>query len=158
MNKEIYLALRKQRKGQMTIQEWWDFIADKPRMEVEAVVNQHSIARDRLNHYKRSKRFRFKIRKFVNLYGHTDVEPYEVIRVVSDKCVEIRAMKAELEQAPVCLGVGGFSAVYENQGQKWKISPDPEATVGRIHLGNKGWGQGRFIMSDEPIKFYDYNF
>lgn len=112
MNKEIYLALRKQRKGQITIQEWWDFIADKPRAEIEAVVNQHSIARDRLNEYKRSERFRFKIRKFINEYGYTDVEPFEVIRVVSDKCVEIRAMKAELEQAPVCLGAGGFSAIY----------------------------------------------
>ena len=158
MNKEIYLALRKQRKGQMTIQEWWDFIADKPRMEVEAVVNQHSIARDRLNHYKRSERFRFRIRKFINEYGYSDVNPFEVVRVVSDKCVEIRSMKAELEQAPVCLGVGGFSAVYENQGQKWKISPDPEATIARIRLGKKGWAQGRFRMSDEPHKFYDYNF
>ena len=158
MNKEIYLALRKQRKGQLTIQEWWDFIADKPRAEVEAVVNQNSNATERLRNYKRSERFRFRIRKFVNEHGYTDVEPYEVIRVVSDKCVEIRAMKAELEQAPVCLGVGGFSAIYENQGQKWKISPDPEATITRIRLGKKGWGLGRFLMDDEPIKFYDYNF
>lgn len=158
MNREIYLALRKQRKGQITIQEWWDFIADKPRMEVEAVVNQHSIARDRLNEYKRSERFRFKIRKFINEHGYTDVNPFEVVRVVSDTCVEIRAMKAELEQAPACLGVGGFSAVYENQGQKWKITSDLDSPVAKIRLGKKGWARGRFRMSDEPIKFYDYNF
>jgi hypothetical protein len=158
MNREIYLALRKQRKGQMTIQEWWDFIADKPKAELDAVVNQYSIATERLRDYKRSERFRFKIRKFINEHGYTDVNPFEVVRIVSDTCVEIRAMKAELEQAPACLGVGGFSAVYENQGQKWKITSDLDSPVAKIRLGKKGWGRGRFYMSDEPEKFYDYNF
>ena len=34
-------------------------------------------------------------KKYCNQHGYTDINPYEVIRVVSDKCLEIRSMKAE---------------------------------------------------------------
>lgn len=35
--------------------------------------------------------------KFANRLGYSDVEPFEVVRVVSDKCLEIRGMEAELD-------------------------------------------------------------
>jgi len=32
--------------------------------------------------------------KYANLYGYSDVHPYEVVRVISEKTIEIRAMNA----------------------------------------------------------------
>ena len=101
---------------------------------------------------------------YANFIGYSDVEPYEVIRVVSDKCLEIRAMDAEKDPAFVPEYVaGGFSAVCMNQQQqKWVITSNPANPVMRIRANKKkGWankyGQ-RFALSNEPIKFYDYNF
>jgi hypothetical protein len=36
---------------------------------------------------------------YANHYMYSDVEPYEVIRVVSEKTIEIRAMKAERDES-----------------------------------------------------------
>ena len=36
---------------------------------------------------------------YANHYMYTDVEPYEVVRVVSEKTIEIRAMKAERDES-----------------------------------------------------------
>lgn len=101
---------------------------------------------------------------YANFIGYSDVEPYEVIRVVSDKCLEIRAMDAvKDESVKMEFLVGGFSAVCVNQqSQKWIISSNEANPVIKIRANKKkGWankyGQ-RFALSDQPIKFYDYNF
>lgn len=67
--------------------------------------------------------------KFANKIGYSDIEPCEVVRVVSDKCLEIRRMKAERDPAwkPEILP-GGFAGVCVNQSsQKWVIQSDPSA-------------------------------
>lgn len=99
---------------------------------------------------------------YANFIGYSDVEPYEVIRVVSDKCLEIRAMDAEKDPSVVTqFVVGGFSAVSDN-AQKWLITSNEANPVIRIRANKKkGWankyGQ-RFALSDNPVKYYDYNF
>ena len=35
------------------------------------------------------------IASYANQYGYSDIEPYEIVRVVSDKTIEIRNMNAE---------------------------------------------------------------
>lgn len=102
--------------------------------------------------------------KFANHIGYSDVNPYEVVRVVSDKCLEVRAMDAEKDPAwePEWV-VGGFAAVCVNQhAQQWVIKSAPSNPVIRIRLGKSGqWKSpsgGRFVPGNEPIKFYDYNF
>lgn len=102
--------------------------------------------------------------KFANHIGYTDVNPFEVIRVVSDKTIEVRAMKVDIDPAykPEFI-VGGFSAHCVNDhAQKWIITSDESAKVVRIRLSkNKGWqaADGRtFKLSDKPVKYYDYNF
>ena len=102
--------------------------------------------------------------KYANYIGYSDVEPYEVIKVISDKTVEIRAMDAVQDRSVKMNFVpGGFSAVCTNIGdQKWTITSNPENKVFRIRLSkNKGWKDAhgrRFQLSDSPRKFYDYNF
>jgi len=101
--------------------------------------------------------------KYANHYGYSDVDPYEIVRVISDKTIEIREMKAERDDSvKLEFHVGGFSAHCSNQrDQKWTISSDETAKVIRIRLGKRGWKcpHGRkFSLSDKPVKFYDYNF
>lgn len=100
--------------------------------------------------------------KYANHIGWSDVNPYEVIREVSAKCLEVREMKAERDPSwkPDIIP-GGFSGHCINQSeQRWNIEPDEDAPVERIRLGKNGWKgkAGRFVLSDKPVKFYDYNF
>jgi len=100
---------------------------------------------------------------YANHYGYSDVTPYEVVRVVSDKTLEIREMDAVRDESvKLEWEVGGFAGHCVNQReQKWIISSNPSNPVKRIRLGKKGWKDahgGRYGLSDEPSRFYDYNF
>ena len=99
---------------------------------------------------------------YANHYGYSDVNPYEVVRVISDKTIEIREMDYEKDESVKTTFVaGGFSAVSDN-AQKWKIFSNPANEVVRIRLHkNGGWKDKhgrRFGLANEPQKFYDYNF
>lgn len=100
---------------------------------------------------------------YANHIGYSDVNPYEVVRVVSDKTLEIRRMNAERDPSykPEFIP-GGFSGHCVNQlDQEWIITSDPAACVIRIRKGKKGWKDasgGRYQLADKPVKFYDYNF
>jgi hypothetical protein len=101
--------------------------------------------------------------QYANHYMYSDVEPYEVVRVVSEKTIEIRPMKAERDESvKLEFHVGGFSAHCSNQSeQKWIITSDETAPVKRIRLGKRGWKDahgGRYGLSDRPHKKHDYNF
>jgi hypothetical protein len=101
--------------------------------------------------------------KYANEMGYSDVEPHEVIREVSAKCLEIRAMSAALDPTwkPDMIP-GGFSAHTVNNGeQRWLIRSSEASPVIRIRLGKRGWKDkhgNRYVLSDKPRKFYDYNF
>ena len=57
--------------------------------------------------------------KFANQIGYSDVNPFEVIRVVSDKTIEIRAMNAERDNSVKMEFIsGGFSAHCANQADQ----------------------------------------
>lgn len=100
--------------------------------------------------------------KYANFCGYSDVEPYEIVQQISEKCYEIRAMEAKRDSSVIPkFDIGGFSAHSDN-AQKWIISSNLSNPVIRIRANKKkGWankyGQ-RFALSDKPIKFYDYNF
>jgi hypothetical protein len=101
---------------------------------------------------------------YMNYRGWSDTEPFEVVNVVSEKCVEIRAMKAERDPSWTPEFVpGGFAGTVVNQGeQRWVISSDPEAPVVRVRLQKSGkWktaSGAEYVPSDVPRKYYDYNF
>ena len=103
---------------------------------------------------------------FANFIGYTDVKPVEVIRHVTDRCVEVRHMKAESapEFKPNIIP-GGFSGHCTNNtegGQKWIITQDETNPIFKIRLHKNGtWrdaNDGSYIPSDHARKFYDYNF
>jgi hypothetical protein len=100
---------------------------------------------------------------YANHCMYSDVDPYEVVRVISDKTIEIRPMKAERDNSvKLEFHVGGFSAHCSNQKQqKWIITSDETAPIKRIRLGKRGWKDahgGRYNLADKPRKFHDYNF
>lgn len=101
--------------------------------------------------------------KYANQYSYTDITPFEVIRSVSDKTLEIREMKTSRDDSvKLEFHVGGFSAHCSNQrDQEWFINSDETAPVIRIRLGKNGWKDAhgrRFKLDVEPVMFYDYNF
>jgi hypothetical protein len=105
------------------------------------------------------------IKAYANYCMHTDVQPYEVVRVISDITVEVRPMKTKQIKFPQDVRVGGFSAhtVDNRSGQDYEYTSNPEAPVIRIRWSNanRQWQNGRYMrfsMSDKPYKFYDYNF
>jgi hypothetical protein len=105
------------------------------------------------------------IRAYANQHGYTDVHPFEVIRKISDICVEVRAMRTVQTRFPQDFHAGGFAGHYSDNrsGQEYEYHSDPNNPVLRIRWSKakKQWqcpGHRRFVMSDKPYKFYDYNF
>lgn len=102
--------------------------------------------------------------KYANRILGTDVVPFEIVKVISDKTVVVRSMNTEKEDWDMDVKLGGFAAHVANQrDQKWKITSDPDGYEFRIRKAKDGkWysaGKGmKFVLSDEPEYFYDYNF
>ena len=102
--------------------------------------------------------------QYANHIGYSDVNPFEIVRKVSEKTLDIRAMDSELDPnwKPEFVA-GGFSAICTNNcNQQWVITPNSSHSVVRIRKHSDGsWKDKhgrRFRLSDEPAKFYDYNF
>lgn len=99
-----------------------------------------------------------------NQMGYTDVKPFEIVRIVSDKTVEIREMACERDPSwKMDVHPGGFCAHVSNQqDQKWFITSDEAAPVRRIRKQKTGlWKDSngnRFFLDTKPVKFHDYNF
>ena len=101
--------------------------------------------------------------KYANHHGYSDVTPYEVVKHVSNQTIEIREMDSEKDPSWVPnWHVGGFAGHCSNQHeQKWFIKANAENPVIRIRLGKNGWKDKhgrRFNLSNEPVRYYDYNF
>lgn len=161
MNQQIKQMYKKLNCRKIGIQEWWDYIAGQNEEEVKEVINEMCKVIDRLKKFLDGYHYQTKIRKYANLHLHTDVQPYEVVRVVSEKCVEVRPMETKQIEFPKEFHVGGFSAHCSDQHrQKYEYFSNENAPVMKIRKTKKGWrlGSMKFRMSNAPIKFYDYNF
>lgn len=101
--------------------------------------------------------------KYANLIGYSDITPYEVVRVVSAKTIEIRQMTAKLadDWKPEFIP-GGFCAhCTNNNSQKYIFEQNNDSIVIRARLQKNGkWKSafGEHRISDVPKAFYDYNF
>ena len=101
--------------------------------------------------------------KYANLILFSDKEPYEITRIVSDKTIEIRPMLSELvETWKPEMDPGGFAAhTVNNHLQKYVYESNKQALPIRCRLQKSGGWKSQFgfhSISDEPKKFYDYNF
>ena len=110
--------------------------------------------------------------KYINYTTWSDTNPYEVLEMsASGKSAKVRMMSAERSNADEDHhSIGGFfcHVSHGKNGQKWSFSSNEEAWVETMTLRKNGtWqfkGQPmshhgcRGRLSDEPYKYYDYNF
>ena len=99
-----------------------------------------------------------------NLLGYTDIYPYEIVKHVSDKCFEVRAMGATMLSRPNILP-GGFAGHCTNNTEReqvYSFASQPDAEVRRVRLHKNGqWRDShgnRYLPGNAPRKFHDYNF
>ena len=101
--------------------------------------------------------------KYANLYGWSDIHPYEIIRRVSEKTIEVRMMMHHKDDSwkPEIIA-GGFAGHCINQSeQRWTYSSYEDNPIRRIRKGKNGWKDGLgnlFRLSESPRYYYDYNF
>ncbi len=128
-------------------------------IDVPAITEPIMDADRRLQKFKGGYYFQTKIRKYCNERIGSDRRPYEVVRVISDKTVEVRELDAKQTVFPKEFVVGGFSAhCVDNHNQDYEYTSNPDNPIKRLRKGQRGWGNGYFTMADEPIAFHDYNF
>lgn len=100
--------------------------------------------------------------KFANQYGYTDMHPYEIIRHVNDKTLDVREMRSTPLPWERHWVSGGFAGHLTNQqDQQWEITSNFAAPIVRIRLGKRGWWNphyGAFALAHTPVRFRDYNF
>lgn len=101
---------------------------------------------------------------YANLIGWSDITPYEIVRRVSAKTVEVRKMNAEIapDWTPDVIEGGFAGHTRNNHTQAWVITPDEAGSVRTIRLHKDGtWRDkygSRFRLAAEPVRFYDFNF
>tara|TARA_R110000803_G_scaffold14701_1_gene40856 strand:+ start:43 stop:372 length:330 start_codon:yes stop_codon:yes gene_type:complete len=99
---------------------------------------------------------------FANRAGYSDVEPFEIVKVVSEKTIDIRVMDTSENKTKMDFHVGGFSAHCSNQSeQKYDYASNSENKTIRARLRKDGYfhsAWGRHFIAETPQKFHDYNF
>ena len=104
------------------------------------------------------------VKWYANQIIGSDIEPCEVVNMITERTLEIRRMDAKLdpEWKPE-MHVGGFCAHSSNQSsQQWEYASNETYSIIRIRLNVKGdWKDSngnRYILNVKPIRFHDYNF
>lgn len=108
------------------------------------------------------------MKDYANLVGYSDITPFEVVRVVSPTCLEVREMAFQRHAAwKPEFEVGGFAGHCTNMAsQRWEILPAPYNKPRKIRLSKAKRTAGKwldtdgnsYVLADEPRRFYDYNF
>lgn len=105
--------------------------------------------------------------KYANMILYTDIIPFEVIRQITDKMIEVREMDAEItEESKKDLAEsfrpGGFIGHTNNSLQKYNYTSNAENPIITIRKHKDGrWyakDGSRYVLRDAPEKIYDYNF
>ena len=104
--------------------------------------------------------------EYANHIGYTDVRAHEIVRVISDSCVEVRRLKATPIHTPTFVA-GGFAFHCTNiMDQQWSFDTDSSAERFRIRKSRARGKAGewfdvhgrRYMLEQKPREFYDYNF
>jgi hypothetical protein len=100
--------------------------------------------------------------QYASEHLYSDVRAYEIVKVISDKTLELRPLLATYNIAHLEQVAGGFcSHVVNQRDQKVTFKSDPSAPVIRIRKNKYGnWARKgtRFTLRTEPYAFRDFNF
>jgi len=160
MNNQILLAENKFRKKLISCEQLCEVCQKFTLEEMNEVSTFLYAAKVRLNKYLTSRpRIKYPVKKYISWLLYTDVVAFEVVRQVSQNVVEVRGLKTKQIVFPQEFYPGGFAGHFaDNHNQKYEYFSDEKAPIKRIHLSSKGWGKGRWSMTDKPYMHYDYNF
>ena len=105
---------------------------------------------------------------YCNRHLYSDVQPYEVIEVISDTRLKLRGMDyvqtdGSVERLRESFSPGGFCGHFDNSVQEWICTPDPKGIVVEVRRRKDGHfyevnDSIPYVLSDKPIKFKDFNF
>lgn len=106
-------------------------------------------------------------RLYANRIGFTDIEPHEVIKKKTERLYVVRQMESsQTKESQKLLREsfmpGGFLGTYDNSLQEWNCTSCEDSECFEIRRHKDGcwydkWHQ-KYIISDNPVKFYDFNF
>ena len=100
--------------------------------------------------------------KYASEHFYTDVQAYEIVKVISDKTLEVRRLEATYDISHLNHYAGGFCGHVENQrDQKVSFKVDTESPVIRIRKNKYGkWSHKgrRFSLQTKPYAYRDFNF
>lgn len=98
-----------------------------------------------------------------NFHGYSDKHPYEIVKVVSPRTLEVRLVDAELDPSwkPEIIKGGFCGHTVNNHSQKWLYNANTNNPTIRIRRRKDGYyysATGRHALATAPSKFHDYNF
>lgn len=95
------------------------------------------------------------IGKYINRHGYSDIDPVgKIVGIKSKTIVLVQPVEAGDNKTKMEWVVGGFAGHCVNQyAQSYDFTEVGEVFELRMSVGNKS-----LIISDNPIKYYDYNF
>jgi len=100
---------------------------------------------------------------FVTVHLYSDAYAYTVVRITK-KFVEVRQAKQERDPSwkPEIVPGGFAGHCTNNYSQKWIVTENPDAPIGKLSVGRdgtlRGLGSRRPNVTVGAHPFYDYNF
>ena len=105
---------------------------------------------------------------YCNRHLYTDIQPYEVIEVLSDTRLKLRSMNYVQTQGSVdrlreSFEPGGFCGHFDNSVQEWICTPDEKGIVVEVRQRKDGFfyevGDSiPYVLCDKPRRYRDFNF
>lgn len=105
--------------------------------------------------------------KYANRIMYSDIHPFEIVRQLSDKMIEVRRMDAVItEESKKKLAdsfvPGGFLGHTDNSLQEYTFSSNTENPIEVARKHKDGYWYTSYgykhLLSETPEKLYDYNF
>ena len=105
---------------------------------------------------------------YCNRHLYSDVQPYEVIEVISDTRLKLRSMNVVQTEESVkrlkeSFSPGGFLGHFDNDEQEWVCTSDDKGIIVDVRRRKDGHfyevnDSIPYVLSDKPVKFKDFNF
>ncbi len=105
---------------------------------------------------------------YCNRHLFCDIQPYEVINVVSDTRLRLRSMNYKqtnggVERLKESFVPGGYIGHFDNSVQEWICTEDPTGIIVEVRMRKNGFfyevnDSTPYILSDKPKRYRDFNF
>ena len=101
---------------------------------------------------------------YANRMSYSDITPYEIVRHISAKTIEVREMEYILDPAwkPEVIPGGFLGHCVNQRSQTYTYASDASRDSVRLRQHKNGmWYDAdgnKFMLAEQPVRFYDYNF